>query len=70
LPKGLNLKSILGVGFLGGVGFTMSIFITLLAFDDADLINNAKLVILLSSVVGAVFGYVFLNATLKTHNQK
>jgi NhaA family Na+:H+ antiporter len=42
LPKDLNWKTILGVGFLGGIGFTMSIFVTLLAFDDTTIINNAK----------------------------
>jgi len=50
LPDDLNWKSILGVGFLGGIGFTMSIFIALLAFDNETIINNAKFVILISSI--------------------
>ena len=65
LPSDINWKSVLGVGFLGGIGFTMSIFITLLAFDNEDVINNAKLIILLSSLVAGVLGFVFLKATLK-----
>ena len=65
LPSDLNWKSVLGVGFLGGIGFTMSIFITLLAFDNETVINNAKLIILLSSLMAGVLGFVFLKATLK-----
>lgn len=65
LPADLGWKEIFGVGFLGGIGFTMSIFITLLAFDNADVINNAKLVILISSLIAGVIGYVFLKIVLK-----
>ncbi len=65
LPSGLNWKSILGVGFLGGIGFTMSIFITLLAFDDETIISNAKFVILVSSLIAGVLGFLFLKFTLK-----
>ena len=65
LTSDINWKSVLGVGFLGGIGFTMSIFITLLAFDNEAVINNAKLIILLSSLVAGVLGFVFLKATLK-----
>ena len=46
---------IFNVGFLGGIGFTMSIFITLLAFDNESIIDNAKLVIVLSSLVAGQF---------------
>jgi NhaA family Na+:H+ antiporter len=65
LPYDLNWKAIFGAGVLGGIGFTMSIFITLLAFTDADIINNAKLVILLSSLIAAIIGYLSLNFILK-----
>lgn len=65
LPSDLNWKSIFGVGFLGGIGFTMSIFITLLAFDNQTVINNAKFIILLSSLVAGVLGFLFLKTTLK-----
>jgi NhaA family Na+:H+ antiporter len=50
LPTDLKWKSIFGVGLLAGIGFTMSIFVTLLAFDNETIINNSKLVILISSV--------------------
>lgn len=64
LPNDLNWKTIGAVGFLGGIGFTMSIFIALLAFDDIALINNAKLVILLSSLVAGILGYILLKLLL------
>ncbi len=70
LPSDLNWKSVLGVGFLGGIGFTMSIFITLLAFDNETVINNAKFIILLSSLLAGVFGFVFLKATLNDSHIK
>jgi NhaA family Na+:H+ antiporter len=66
LPQELNWSAILGAGCLGGIGFTMSIFITLLAFENADVISNAKLVILCSSLIAAVIGLVFLSLVLKT----
>ena len=65
LPDDLNWKSIGGVGFLGGIGFTMSIFVTLLAFDDTEIINHSKFVILLSSLVAGLAGYFFLKKVLK-----
>jgi NhaA family Na+:H+ antiporter len=64
LPSDISWKSLGSVGFLGGIGFTMSIFITLLAFDDHAIINDAKFVILLSSLVAGVLGYSFLKFTL------
>jgi Na+:H+ antiporter, NhaA family len=66
LPSDLNWKSIFGVGFLGGIGFTMSIFITLLAFDNQEIINNAKLVILFSSLVAGIIGFFFLKNTFSS----
>ena len=65
LPNDLNWKSIMGVGFLGGIGFTMSIFITLLAFDNVELQNDSKITILIASVIAAVIGFVALNFILK-----
>lgn len=65
LPKGLDWKTIFGVGFLAGIGFTMSIFITLLAFEDETTINNAKFVILISSLIAGIIGYLILNFSLK-----
>ena len=65
LPTDLNWKSIFGVGLLGGIGFTMSIFVTLLAFDNETIINNSKLVILISSSTAGLLGFLTLRLTLK-----
>ncbi len=68
LSKGLNLKLILGAGILGGIGFTMSIFICMLAFDNVQTINNAKIMILLSSFLAGICGYLYLQRILKQHS--
>jgi len=65
LPSDLKWKNIAGAGFLAGIGFTMSIFITLLAFDDISLITNAKIAILFASLASAVSGYFLLKTTIK-----
>lgn len=65
LPESLNWTSILGVGFLGGIGFTMSIFITLLAYQDIAIINSAKFVIMLSSLAAGSVGFFILKRHLK-----
>lgn len=64
LPNELNWRSILGVGFLAGIGFTMSIFITLLAFEKETIINNAKFIILLTSLIAGLIGFISLKLTL------
>ncbi len=65
LPSDLKWKHILGAGFLGGIGFTMSIFVTLLAFNDTTLITGTKITILLSSLVAGFVGFIWLKSTLK-----
>ena len=64
LPKGLRWQNILGAGFLGGIGFTMSIFISLLAFDNATMVNNSKIAILVASFLAGTIGFLFLHLTL------
>lgn len=65
LPQDINWKSIIGAGFLGGIGFTMSIFITLLAFEDAFIISNIKFIILVSSFIAGIIGFIFLKQVLR-----
>ncbi len=65
LPGDLKWKNIIGAGFLGGIGFTMSIFITLLAFSDTETINNSKIAILIASVVAGTIGFLWLKFTLQ-----
>ncbi|MEO6155597.1 MAG: Na+/H+ antiporter NhaA, partial [Thermomonas sp.] len=64
-PPGMDFRSMLGLGLLCGVGFTMSLFIASLAFsDDGDLFQFAVLGVLCASLAAAVAGYLWLRATL------
>ena len=56
LPPGVNWGGVLLVGLLGGIGFTMSIFIATLAFHDEGLLSAAKLGVLLGSLMAATIG--------------
>ena len=61
LPLDLNWKHVLGAGLLGGIGFTMSIFITNLAFGgEANVINASKMAILLASLTAGTIGFLWL----------
>ncbi len=65
LPADLKWNNIVGAGFLGGIGFTMSIFITLLAFNDSGFVNTAKIAILLASFIAGIIGFLWLKKTIK-----
>ena len=69
LPVDLKWKHIIGAGFLGGIGFTMSIFITLLAFDNIEIINNSKIAIIIASITAGTIGFLFLKKTLKEQRE-
>jgi NhaA family Na+:H+ antiporter len=61
LPPELRWSHIVGAGALGGIGYTMAIFITNLAFaNDAVLVNASKLAILLASLIAGVAGFLWL----------
>ena len=64
LPKDINWNQLIAVGFLGGIGFTMSIFIALLAFEDNQIINNSKFMILIASFISGAIGFVWLKKSL------
>lgn len=72
LPKDLNWKKIIGAGMLGGIGFTMSIFITLLAFKESgeDVITYSKIAILIASFVAGLTGFFWLKYTLRKQSKK
>ena len=65
LPEGVRWPHIYGASLLAAVGFTMSLFITELAFTDANYILQAKLGILMASFIAGIAGYLILNFTLK-----
>lgn len=60
LPEGANWKHIAGVALLAGIGFTMSLFISGLAFGDPVLINQAKYGILIASIIAGILGTIVL----------
>jgi NhaA family Na+:H+ antiporter len=64
LPEDVKWKHVLGVGFLGGIGFTMSIFITLLAYSDPGFITASKIAVLVASLVAGTIGYLWLRKVL------
>lgn len=59
-PAGLTLRRIVGLGFLASIGFTMSMFISTLAFTDATMLLQAKLGIFAASIAGGAIGYRLL----------
>ncbi len=61
LPSGLAWRHVIGAGLLGGIGFTMSIFITKLAFPgEAGVVNASKMAILVASLASGVAGFTWL----------
>ena len=64
LPADLKWKNIVGAGFLGGIGFTMSIFITLLAYDNEVVVTNSKIAIIIASLIAGITGFFWLRRTL------
>jgi NhaA family Na+:H+ antiporter len=60
LPEGIGWRHVYGVGWLAGIGFTMSLFISDLAFSDGALVAKAKLGILAASLISGVIGWTLL----------
>ena len=68
MPNGMTYFNLLGIGFLAAIGFTMSLFVTDLAFDiklHPDFPGQAKLGILMASLLGGIIGYIILTVTGK-----
>lgn len=65
MPNNTNYTQILGVAFLAGIGFTMSLFVTTLAFTEMHYQVEAKLGIFLASFIAGVLGYTILKLTSK-----
>lgn len=71
LPAGMNIRNLLGVGFLTSIGFTMSLFVTSLAFSHEEYQTQAKIGIFAASLIGGIIGYMILNKdSKKTQNDE
>lgn len=68
IPQEIRKKHLIGVGLLAGIGFTMSIFITLLAFNDNISIDSSKISVLIASVLAGSIGFLWLKVTLPNKN--
>lgn len=64
-PQGVNIRNLFGLAFLGSIGFTMSMFITSLAFHHKDYMIQAKIGIFIASIIGGIIGYLILNKQFK-----
>jgi Na+:H+ antiporter, NhaA family len=64
LPAGVGWAAMAGVGFLGGIGFTMALFIAMLAFGESPALDQAKIGVLSASVCAAIIGYLLLRMIL------
>ncbi|WP_086475672.1 MULTISPECIES: Na+/H+ antiporter NhaA [Arenibacter] len=61
LPTGMTIRNLFGLGFLASIGFTMSLFITSLAFTSETYLVQAKIGIFVASIIGAFVGYFLLS---------
>jgi NhaA family Na+:H+ antiporter len=70
LPTAVRWKHVFGIGLLAGIGFTMSIFITLLAYEEPSLITQSKIAILIAALVSGAAGFLWLRAVLNKTAQE
>ncbi|OCK50775.1 Na+/H+ antiporter NhaA [Chryseobacterium sp. CBo1] len=69
VPKGMTFKNLLGLGFLASIGFTMSLFISSLAFTSEFYQTEAKIGIFVASIIGGIIGYLILNTNKIRDNE-
>lgn len=66
MPAGMNTNRLIGMGLLAGIGFTMSIFISNLAFShNPELIQSSKIAVLIASVLAAILGWLVLKKDIR-----
>jgi NhaA family Na+:H+ antiporter len=70
LPADVTLKMIFGIGILAGIGFTMSVFISNLAFKNPETVLASKMAILVASVIAGFTGFLFLKKLLSTRQSQ
>jgi NhaA family Na+:H+ antiporter len=67
MPQGVNWLHIYGASWLGGIGFTMSLFISDLAFAEGSLLDVAKVGILTASLIAGIVGWSIIRITNAPH---
>ncbi len=65
IPSNITMKQVFGIGLIAGIGFTVSIFITVLAFSDTGMQTTAKLAVIAASIFSGITGYYYLRLTRK-----
>lgn len=65
LPVNVNWKQLFGAGILAGIGFTMAIFVSSLAFDDPELVQSSQVVVLISTAIATFLGAFWFLAIKK-----
>lgn len=70
LPINVTFFQLIGISVLGGLGFTMALFINNLAYTDPALINSAKMGILIGSFIAGVMGYLLINLSLRNYKKE
>ncbi len=68
-PRGMNVRNLLGLGLLAAIGFTMSLFVTTLAFTNPIYMDQAKIGIFAASIIGGILGYIVLNSSSAKSNK-
>lgn len=68
LPQGVTWPMMVGVGLLGGIGFTMSLFVAALAYPGSELLDQSKAGVLSASVLAGLVGLVWLHLVLRNRN--
>ncbi len=69
LPANSNLIHMIGLGLLAGIGFTMSIFISMLSFDNQIFVEEAKLSVLITSLIAGILGYFILKLSNRNNSK-
>ena len=67
LPRGVNWHKMIGAAILAGIGFTMSIFISTLAFENASQQDIAKIAVLIASFLAMIIGFIWIKLEKKSH---
>lgn len=67
LPRGVNWHKMIGAGILAGIGFTMSIFISTLAFENSNQQDIAKIAVLIASFLAMIIGFIWIKSEKKSH---